>query len=573
VHPSGKPRTFERSLRLTACVTLALLAPLVGSARADEPLSISISGNHFVNAVGQTVQLVGVNRMSSEYACTYGYVASGPGVSPDDPSGTDPLDGEDAAAIASWHANAVRIPLNEDCWLGERGEPADGLTAAAYRQAIQGYVQDLAADGIYSILDLHWTDPDDLESEGQPEDGQHAMPDAHSLTFWESVSSAFKSDPAVLFDAFNEPFSPEANGNSSEAVSWSCWEDGGCQVPGSTDLTTPNPAVSYTAVGMQQLVDAIRSTGAIQPILLGALSYANDLSQWLAYEPSDPDHQLAASFHNYTGESCDTETCWNETIAPVASQVPVVTGEFDEDDCPPSGADASDFDNAYMSWADAHGVSYLAWGWVVLEAPQPCSALYLITDYSGTPAEPNGVALRDHLAALALARAPETTQPIVSEPPPASPVRALSPTTSSAPPSRSQPSAAASGASATPAALAAARRVSATLKWDLSQLQRLSATALLAVHGRRLRLRAPQAGVLSLQLLSGGTAARRALLLASANVRTEIAGLDAMTVHLSAAGRRLLSRHKHPPSLIARVSFAVAGRPAQQVEGPVAANY
>jgi len=61
--------------------------------------------------------------------------------------------------------------------------------------------------------------------------------------------------------------------------------------------------------------------------------------------------------------------------------------------------------------------------------------------------------------------------------------------------------------------------------------------------------------------------------LASASVRTQVAGLDAMTVHLSAAGRCLLSRHKHPPSLIARVSFAVAGRPAQQVEGPVAANY
>ncbi len=36
------------------------------------------------------------------------------------------------------------------------------------------------------------------------------------------------------------------------------------------------------------MVTAIRSTGATQPIMLGGLSYANDLSGWLANEPSDP---------------------------------------------------------------------------------------------------------------------------------------------------------------------------------------------------------------------------------------------------------------------------------------------
>ena len=63
------------------------------------------------------------------------------------------------------------------------------------------------------------------------------------------------------------------------------------------------------------MVNAIRATGATQPILLGGLSYANDLSGWLAHEPVDPEHQLAASFHNYYGESCDTTSCWTTTIA------------------------------------------------------------------------------------------------------------------------------------------------------------------------------------------------------------------------------------------------------------------
>ena len=37
---------------------------------------------------------------------------------------------------------------------------------------------------------------------------------------------------------------------------------------------------------MQQLVDAVRSTGATQPLLLGGEDYASDLSQWLAHDPT-----------------------------------------------------------------------------------------------------------------------------------------------------------------------------------------------------------------------------------------------------------------------------------------------
>ena len=81
---------------------------------------------------------------------------------------------------------------------------------------------------------------------------------------------------------------------------------------------------------MQAIVTAIRAIGATEPIMLGGLSYANDLSGWMANEPTDPDNQLAASFHNYYGETCDTTSCWNSTIAAVAAHVPVVTGEFDQ---------------------------------------------------------------------------------------------------------------------------------------------------------------------------------------------------------------------------------------------------
>src|SRR5947207_674401 len=75
--------------------------------------------------------------------------------------------------------------------------------------------------------------------------GQQVMPDAdHALAFWTSVASVFKSDPAVLFDLYNEPHD----------VSWSCWRNG-CTSPG------------WQTAGMQSLVTAVRSTRATQPII------------------------------------------------------------------------------------------------------------------------------------------------------------------------------------------------------------------------------------------------------------------------------------------------------------------
>jgi hypothetical protein len=94
-------------------------------------------------------------------------------------------------------------------------------------------------------------------------------------------------------------------------------------------------------------------------------------------------------------------------VAAVAANVPVVTGEFDEDNyTEPKCANKtpSTFDSDYMTWADQHGVGYLAWGWWVLSQDEKdaaaCSAFYLLNSYDGTPAPPNGTILHDHLLSL-----------------------------------------------------------------------------------------------------------------------------------------------------------------------------
>jgi len=76
--------------------------------------TVSVRGNHLISSKGKVVRMTGVNRSGAEYACAEGW-----GIW-DGPTNTNSA----VQAIAAWHVNAVRIPLNEDCWLGINGVKA-----------------------------------------------------------------------------------------------------------------------------------------------------------------------------------------------------------------------------------------------------------------------------------------------------------------------------------------------------------------------------------------------------------------------------------------------------------------
>ena len=342
--PSASPTTITSAPRPTA-------RPIPAPTRAPSPppgLALRVSGNQLLDARGNRIRLLGVDRSGTEYACIQGWgIFDGPS------------DAASINAMASWHINAVRVPLNEDCWLNINGvNPAYG--GANYQSAIAGYVNRLHQHNLYVILDLHWSAPGK-----QKATGQQPMPDAdHSPAFWRSVAAIFRNDRAVVFDLYNEPY----------GVDWACWRNG-CSSPG------------WQTAGMQQLVNAVRGAGANNVIMLGGLSYANDLTGWLSHEPADSRGQLAASFHTYNFNVCNMVSCWNSQDLPVAAQAPLITGELGENDC------GHGFIDSYMAWADSYRVSYLGWTW---DSWSCSGGPALITSYSGTPSG-FGIGFRDHL--------------------------------------------------------------------------------------------------------------------------------------------------------------------------------
>ena len=193
------------------------------------------------------------------------------------------------------------------------------------------------------------------------------MPDAaEAIPFWTSVANTFKGNDAVIFDLFNEPYASRAdNGNTAEG--WECWETG-----------SPCTGISYPVAGMQQMINAVRSTGANNVLMLGGEEYANDLTDWLQYEPTDPDDNLVASWHSYNFNTCSTQSCWTSEVAPVIAAVPVVAGEIGENDC------AGTYIDPLTAWLESENTSFLAWTWD--DWSGGCSSgPTLITDYTGTP--------------------------------------------------------------------------------------------------------------------------------------------------------------------------------------------
>jgi putative cell wall-binding protein len=369
-------RIASGALALTIAASTFLSGP-VATAAVTTAATLAVQGNTLVDTRTNTVFVPrGVNWPGFEYSCWQGWEQL--------PAANE------ADAIAAWGISVVRLPLNQDCWLGLQGSPS-GQTVAHYKAAVASWVSALNSVGVVVILDLHSSAP-----LGYPAHGQRAMPDSQSLSFWTSVATAYASNHSVMFDLFNEPYS-----RGSFQLTWDCWKNGGCLAPVEDDYTAALSGAKYTVVGMAALVSAIRATGATQPLMLGGLNYSNDLTGWLANRPSDT--QLVASWHNYPGQGCSDVACWTAQVLPVAAVVPVVTGEFGNTAETTTATGSHNYLVPFMTWADAHGIGYLPWAWWQVDASEsPSNSIYaLTTGPNFTPKAPSGTKFHDHLQALA----------------------------------------------------------------------------------------------------------------------------------------------------------------------------
>jgi hypothetical protein len=245
---------------------------------ADHSMLLRKADNKLINASGEQVILRGVNY--PEYCASPGGLWRAQG---EDTWQNNQIYRQQAVidnlnAIANWGCNVIRLHLPIEYWVNDTNN---------FKNNLKNMISLAGERGIYVIIEFcsNFAYPDTARG-GLPygiyaPEGQYQtqMPNRNAfVNLWKNLASELSSVDNVIYEAYNEP-------------------------NGSDDIKK-----EYFAM-MQDLINAIRSTNALQPVIIqwgfGAwvnVQYANQprsLNWVYDYPLHDPVNNLIISTHNY----------------------------------------------------------------------------------------------------------------------------------------------------------------------------------------------------------------------------------------------------------------------------------
>ncbi len=308
------------------------------------PLELKVVGNRLHDSKGREVWLQGVN-------------AGGLETLPQDRQVIKSV----VVAIDEWKANCVRVPIKDDFWFGKSAYQKD--EGREYREIIEQIITLAANRGAYVAIDLH----------------RFRAPKRGHADFWKDFAKQYANHPAVLFDIFNEP----------HGISWDVWKRGG--FVGNKEGTDESAFLNdeekrknagFESVGMQGLVDAVRSTGAKNIVIAGGLFWCNDLTGITrGYELEDKTgNGVMYSWHTY-----NWHTDWEAKVLATAAKHPIFLGEVGADskkmDFIP--ADAQEDPHTWvpdmLGFVQQHRLNWTGW------CLHPKASPVMISDWKYTP--------------------------------------------------------------------------------------------------------------------------------------------------------------------------------------------
>ncbi|MBV9412714.1 MAG: cellulase family glycosylhydrolase [Acidimicrobiia bacterium] len=242
------------------------------------------------------------------------------------PTGNYYMSDSDYQAMYTWGATVVRLPLDQTQWLS-----SSCYYDPTYAQRLDDAVQSITKRGMLAVLTLS------RAAEGQlcSQPGLVRMADDYSTQFWTEVANRYKDNPLVAFDLFNEPH------DITEAV----WHDGGT-------LTSP----TFHAVGMQQLYNTVRGTGATNLLFISGTTWAFHVDVALR-RPVDG-YGIVYGTHLYNPpENGPVRSDADSTITPVTAQYPVAVTEFG------SSSGTGLYNQNVIAFAEQRGIGWIAYKW------------------------------------------------------------------------------------------------------------------------------------------------------------------------------------------------------------------
>jgi aryl-phospho-beta-D-glucosidase BglC (GH1 family) len=237
-----------------------------------------------------------------------------------------------------WKSNVVRLSVTPSFWLTNSPRYNPGYAAEVAR-----VVANIKQAGMDVILDCH-------------DSSSPYMADADTVVFWRQVATAYRGDPHVLFELFNEP----------NQISWDLWLNGG---------TAPSGPPVH---GMQELYNTVRSVGATNLVVISGLNWAYELAGVPTHRVIGNNIVYNTHPYNFPGKQ---PSDWDWAFGELAKTDPVIATEFGSFDC------TKPYYQAFVDYARAHNISWTAWAWF----PGGCGFPALLTDWNGTTTPPGDV--------------------------------------------------------------------------------------------------------------------------------------------------------------------------------------
>jgi hypothetical protein len=253
------------------------------------------------------------------------------------------------AMVKEWKMNVLRLPISN--WIYAK-YPTD------YLAKLDQVVQEANTAGLYIVLDLH-----DNGKAGSPYPKEGTLPKVENVGFWKIIAAHYKENPKILYDLYNEPQEPD----------WQTWLHGGGQIGGAT------------SVGFQDLVDAVRSTGARQIIVLepgsagkgknngiGNSALVAEEGGWSTLGAIRiNDNNVIYSLHEYQGIAATPEQ-QDAKWGPILNHYPLYYGEwaflpnsYTPAQCKGVSHDAAPQDvSTFLNYAQSRNASWSAWAFV-----------------------------------------------------------------------------------------------------------------------------------------------------------------------------------------------------------------
>lgn len=194
----------------------------------------------------------------------------------------------------AWGANSMRFQISQ------RGfDPTDSLYNAAYIQRVRDGVALAQQNGLVVILSM----------QDQSLGGGDAtpMPEPQTLRSWAEVTKYFNNNPEIIYEVWNEPMVKDT------AAEWELWKNGGTYE-------------GQTVIGHQQLVNAIRATGANNVLIVEGTRVGKSFIGWPGI--SDPLNQIALGIHPYLTSPINTVASWDQYFGNMTATYPVIATEW-----------------------------------------------------------------------------------------------------------------------------------------------------------------------------------------------------------------------------------------------------